>query len=561
MACHQLNLNPTPTNPPPASPGSPSKIPDTLCPGYISTNGEWKLIDKLGEGSFGICFKAEHTTKPGVFAAFKVLKLRGDAQKDRLLTRSFKEEYNVMERIQKKDAYTPKAYGFTSEAGRSCIIMEYFDHNMLTIKGHRLFGFAAIREYAHDIAQSLYAMHFQDVKPDNILVREPHSDPSERTEPFAPIAFLADFGTASWDVCSTVRRDPSLGCDGTAVYTSPECWVLGESQRAPADMWAMGMALLSRWLGYHPLDDFLGRDRSTRGARFCLLMLKEGWLEEAGFLEGMSRDMSSFFSSLLTICPRRRLTAEQALFHPFLTTTRLNRQQHNMLRHGCLLHPLPIPPATVKASVDSDRSILPVSSPTPHPGSRPVSPFHTPTNIERALVDASFKLDSGRLLKGAAVENWSAVQLFVNGPNWDRDYVSEHEEVLAGNAPLRNIENAPWQLNPPIGAVQTSDTPSAGDSEHLMAGRASQSTLRPSEHASQIPAARASPGAPLRPVMNRTTGIKKKAKKPATPKLHGTRAFTRAQELVLVAAAEAAKPAVRRSARIAAKRGTKGEHD
>lgn len=39
--------------------------------------------------------------------------------------------------------------------------MEYFDHNMLTIKGHRLFGFAAIREYAHDIAQSLYAMHFQ----------------------------------------------------------------------------------------------------------------------------------------------------------------------------------------------------------------------------------------------------------------------------------------------------------------------------------------------------------------------------------------------------------------
>lgn len=132
-----------------------------------------------------------------------------------------------------------------------------------------------------------------DVKPDNILVREPHSDPSERTEPFAPIAFLADFGTASWDVCSTVRRDPSLGCDGTAVYTSPECWVLGESQRAPADMWAMGMALLSRWLGYHPLDDFLGRDRSTRGARFCLLMLKEGWLEEAGFLEGMSRDSTS----------------------------------------------------------------------------------------------------------------------------------------------------------------------------------------------------------------------------------------------------------------------------
>lgn len=165
--------------------------------------------------------------------------------------------------------------------------------------------------------------------------------------------------------------------------------------------------------------------------------------------------------------------------------------------------------------------------------------------MERKLIDESFKLGGGLLQKGAGIGNWSMVRRVIIGPNWNRA-VSEDEEVLAGDTPLRNIEHA------------TNDAQSGGGSATPVPGRASQYTMQSSVHASPIPAARASPRAPLHPIMNRTTSIKK-TKKQVTSKVHGTRAFTRAQELVLLAAAEAAKPAVRRSARIAAKGGVKGE--
>ncbi|KAH0605748.1 uncharacterized protein H6S33_004205 [Morchella sextelata] len=547
------------------------RIPDALCPGYTTRNGHWKLTHQTGEGSFGACFKAEHTTRPGAVAAFKVCKLTGDAIKDRFLESSFSDEFDVMVRIQKLDAYTPKVYGISREAGHPCIIMEYFEHNMRTIKGHRLFGHDAMREYAHDIAQSLYGLHSQggtlhkDVKPDNILVREPHSDPSQRPEPWAPIAFLTDYGTASWDARAKERVDPELGCDGTAVYTSPECWKMGECQRGPADMWAMGMALLSRWLGYHPLDKFVGGDGSSRGARRCLLRLKEGWVVEAGLLEGMDDDMASFLTSLLTINHRRRLTAHQALLHPFLATTRLTRQKYSLLKHNRLLHPHPpLPTASPTPSIDSARSMDSVASPTPHSPAAPLSAFNTPTNLARCLVDASFKVDGGHFPACAQVGNWMSGGA-TRGTEPGHNEVSGrarrgsergHGEVLAGGTPPRDNQHAPWRVDPPNGAVLVNDA-------RPIRASLSRAPVRASPpHAAIVaspPApARASPRSPLRPIKSNATGIRKKVKTQAAPKLHGTRAFTRAQELVLVVAAEAAKPVVRRSARVAGKGDAEG---
>ncbi|KAI5845850.1 kinase-like domain-containing protein [Morchella snyderi] len=346
LAHADLDLPPSPRPRTHNSSSLERKISNVLCPGYISDDQRWRFVEKVGEGSFGVCFKAEDTTKPGAFAAFKIIKLTSNRLKNIHLEDELYAEYSVLRRIadEKMDVYSPKLHGLFREAGHLCIVMEYFEKSLKMLTNAIWFlDNRAMREFAHDIAQSLYGLHVQggiihsDVKPENILIRE-------RPEPSAPIAFLADYGVSLLMDNMMPRFDPDRECGGTGTYTSPECWKVGHCQNAAADIWALGVTLLESRLGYHPLDRFFG-NKSPEAVKAGLLSLKRYWFETEGLLDDMPDDMASFISQLLEVNPYSRITAKQILLHPFLATTRLDRQKYNLLRHNRLLHPHPLGPA------------------------------------------------------------------------------------------------------------------------------------------------------------------------------------------------------------------------
>jgi serine/threonine protein kinase len=117
---------------------------------------------------------------------------------------------------------------------------------------------------------------------------------------------IADFGLAA-----TLSKSTSYfsAFQGTMMYMSPER-ITGNEYSFPSDMWAMGMVLFSLCLGAYPFD------------------IKDGFfgLEEAitsGPLPSLdsskySEDCKAFILSLLTKSPDERLSAEEALTHPFL---------------------------------------------------------------------------------------------------------------------------------------------------------------------------------------------------------------------------------------------------
>ncbi|EZG85645.1 putative calcium-dependent protein kinase [Gregarina niphandrodes] len=151
--------------------------------------------------------------------------------------------------------------------------------------------FSAIA-YCHN----LNIMH-RDLKPENLLFADP--------SPVAPVKVI-DWGFAAQ--CSHNHRFTSVV--GTPYYVAPE--VLFGSYNKMCDLWSAGVILYILLCGYPP---FHGKDNKE-----ILEKVKAGsynfdtkaWKRVADYSKDLIR-------RLLTYDPRRRLTAAEALQHPWIT--------------------------------------------------------------------------------------------------------------------------------------------------------------------------------------------------------------------------------------------------
>lgn len=146
--------------------------------------------------------------------------------------------------------------------------------------------------YLHD-----HGIVHRDIKPENILFESSSEDADVK---------LIDFGLA--------RRhgrgeEPMTNPVGTSYYMSPEL-LKGKYDKA-TDLWSVGIVAYILLCGFPPFNGSSDAEiqESTRKCR--LHFQGDGWLNK-------SDEAVHFVKCLLSKDPRRRLTAREALMHPWI---------------------------------------------------------------------------------------------------------------------------------------------------------------------------------------------------------------------------------------------------
>lgn len=255
----------------------------------------------LGQGAFAIVHEASSLEPPHEPYAIKVIARHRLTDPTDL--RHFQDEVLILLDLQHQhiislhELYKTAHYFF--------VVMEKLDggelfdrlcqRNVLSEKEARdimktvfdAIGYCHERQVAH-----------RDLKPENLLLTTPHQDAKVK---------IADFGFAR-----KVARPNSLSTRcGSPAYMSPEI-VNYKMYDERVDNWSLGVVVYTILGGYNPFV------RDT--LHLTLQQIRQSNYQLTGpEWEGISRDAKRFIKALLNSDPVHRLTAQEALMHPWMT--------------------------------------------------------------------------------------------------------------------------------------------------------------------------------------------------------------------------------------------------
>ncbi|PWN46559.1 putative calmodulin-dependent protein kinase type 1 [Violaceomyces palustris] len=262
----------------------------------------YKTGRTLGQGTYAVVKEAVHI-KTGQYYACKVISKRLMEGREHMV----RNEIAALKKV--------------SQGHRSIVtLVDYFEtlNNLYLVTdlcvGGELFdricerGSYYEQDAAHivkTITDAVVYLHKQgivhrDLKPENLLFR----DKTEESD-----LLIADFGLSRVvdDEKITVL---STTC-GTPGYMAPEIFKK-TGHGKPVDMWAIGVITYFLLCGYTPFD------RDTTMEEMQAIINADYKFEPAMYWDGVSEQARDFINKLLTIDPAARLTAVQALEHPWL---------------------------------------------------------------------------------------------------------------------------------------------------------------------------------------------------------------------------------------------------
>jgi mitogen-activated protein kinase kinase 3 len=256
-------------------------------------------IRLLGQGASGVVHKA-FLPRESRFVAIKKISILEREKRHQLMNdiKALCSAPNVPGLIRFYGAY------HAANKGQIAVILEYMDGGSLAdvltkvgrIPEPVLAGIAARILPALAFMHSNHMVH-RDIKPANILV-------STDGEPK-----VSDFGISAFIDSTIAQCNTFLG---TVTYMSPER-INGQPYSFPADVWALGLAMLECATGRYPYD-------ASGGAIHLMIQLME---DECPVPEGLcSPDLCDFVRRCMAKDPWKRPTAEELVRHPFVTKVR-----------------------------------------------------------------------------------------------------------------------------------------------------------------------------------------------------------------------------------------------
>jgi formylglycine-generating enzyme required for sulfatase activity len=220
---------------------------------------EYTLVEKLGQGGFGVVWKAEHAQISGKFVAIKIP------------TSPEGMDYLRQEAVFQHELDHPnivKTIGLDTKHDPPYFIMEYVEGRNL----RELMAEDGILPppYAIDIAvQACEALEFahgkgivhKDVKPENILVEKKRLDISNRGKALMHYVKITDLGLGMFPsrpgseivISENARTSGVRILSGTLFYMAPEQMAPNRQVDARADIYSVGVVLYEMLTGELPL--------------------------------------------------------------------------------------------------------------------------------------------------------------------------------------------------------------------------------------------------------------------------------------------------------------------
>ncbi|CAM9580133.1 unnamed protein product, partial [Discosporangium mesarthrocarpum] len=149
-------------------------------------------------------------------------------------------------------------------------------------------------------------MHYQ---PENLLLVSEEDD---------ALVKVADFGFAQ-------KLMPDIGLTtqcGTPGYVAPEI-LMRRKYDQKVDMWSVGVITYVLLGGYPPFHD-------ENQAKLFMKIKKGVYLFHPEFWSDISPEAKDLIKRMLTVEPSKRISADEALEHPYLKVKDSTLEEHNM---------------------------------------------------------------------------------------------------------------------------------------------------------------------------------------------------------------------------------------
>ncbi len=257
-----------------------------------STIGEYRLIEKLGEGGMGEVYQGVHS-KIGRVVAVKILSqaVHGPEFVERFLN-----EARIQGGLQHNNIVT--LYDFLEYNGQPCIIMEYIEGLTLTdcIRAWGGLQLADAIRYFQSIVDAIDYVHsrgivHRDIKSNNIKIT-----PSGQVK-------VLDFGIAKSGASPALTVTGAFV--GTLQYLSPEQLVGGVADTR-SDIWSLGVLLYEMTTGHLPFD------ANTIG-ELCQKITKASYTPPTVMNQNVPREVQNIISRCLKKNPSDRYQSAREL--------------------------------------------------------------------------------------------------------------------------------------------------------------------------------------------------------------------------------------------------------
>eukprot|EP00811_Abedinium_folium_P030683 NODE_4932_length_1830_cov_3.800352.p1 GENE.NODE_4932_length_1830_cov_3.800352~~NODE_4932_length_1830_cov_3.800352.p1 ORF type:complete len:513 (+),score=140.18 NODE_4932_length_1830_cov_3.800352:71-1609(+) len=293
---------------------------------------EYEVLCRLGEGTFGTVYKAQHR-KSGDHVAVKEIKLGSRSWED--ACRSF--ELQALRALRHPFIVRLRELIRSQNDGSLYYVFEFLDTDLRNLVTSCPSGVEESRaaELTRQLLAGLAHMHqhnffHRDVKPENVLL-----------ESVKDTIRIADLGQAR----SLRARPPFTDYVGTRWYRAPECLLRDRTYSSPVDVWAAGLIFAELLRGSplfcgtstvdqlykifavlgQPLHDWPDFARLAQAIRFRLPE-QNGWGLACMLPQQTSAVVQALIAEVLTLNPRRRPLARKCADHALFASAQADER-------------------------------------------------------------------------------------------------------------------------------------------------------------------------------------------------------------------------------------------